>query len=103
MRLPISAVAKFMTPVMLPPGRLRLATIPEATGSMPSSKTIGIVEVAALAASGCRRRGDKYSHFTADEVCGHPGQAVIVTIAPAIFDRDSAHLLETGFAQAFAK
>ena len=39
------------TPVMLPPGRLRLATRPSLTGSPPLAKTIGIVVVAALAAS----------------------------------------------------
>ena len=38
-------------PVELPPGRLRLATRPTLTGSAPKLKTIGIVVVAALAAS----------------------------------------------------
>jgi hypothetical protein len=38
-------------PVMLPPGRLRLATRPSATGSPPIPKTIGIVAVACFAAS----------------------------------------------------
>jgi hypothetical protein len=37
-------------PVRLPPGRLRLATRPNSTGSRPTKKTIGIVEV-----SGFRR------------------------------------------------
>jgi hypothetical protein len=36
---------------MLPPGRLRLATRPDWTGSTPELKTIGIVSVAALAAN----------------------------------------------------
>ena len=45
----ISVVNKF-TPVMLPPGRLRLVTMPRWTGSVPLVKIIGIVEVAALAA-----------------------------------------------------
>ena len=40
-----------LTPVTLPPGRLRLATRPSLTGSSPTPKTIGIVAVAALAAS----------------------------------------------------
>ena len=40
-----------VTPVMLPPGRARLATRPALTGSSPVMKTIGIVVVAALAAS----------------------------------------------------
>ena len=35
----------------LPPGRLRLATRPSWTGSPPVSKTIGMVVVAAFAAS----------------------------------------------------
>ena len=39
------------TPVTLPPGRLRLATRPSLTGSLPVAKTIGTVVVAALAAS----------------------------------------------------
>ena len=40
-----------LTPVTLPPGRLRLATRPTLTGSPPVTKTIGTVVVAALAAS----------------------------------------------------
>jgi len=36
---------------MLPPGRFRLATTPNSTGSLPIEKTIGIVVVAAFAAS----------------------------------------------------
>src|SRR5215470_16536276 len=36
---------------MFPPGRLRLATTPNPTGSAPRLKTMGIVVVAALAAS----------------------------------------------------
>src|SRR5215472_13531811 len=47
---PICAV-KLVTPVRLPPGRARLATSPIATGSPPTKNTIGIVVVAALAAS----------------------------------------------------
>src|SRR6516162_7382028 len=36
---------------VMPLGRLMLATSPAATGSVPLTKTIGMVEVAALAAS----------------------------------------------------
>ena len=39
---------KSITPVILPPGRLRLATRPSRTGSDPTTKTIGIVEDAAF-------------------------------------------------------
>jgi hypothetical protein len=44
-------VVKKLTPVTLPPGRLRLATRPILTGSSPVAKTTGIVVVAAFAAS----------------------------------------------------
>jgi len=38
-----------LTPVRLPPGRLRLGTRPAITGSVLEEKTIGIVEVTRLA------------------------------------------------------
>jgi len=40
-----------VAPVTLPPGRLRLATRPRSTGSVPEEKTIGMVAVAAFAAT----------------------------------------------------
>ena len=40
-----------VTPVRFTPGRLRLATSPTSTGSVPSMKTIGIAEVAAFTAN----------------------------------------------------
>src|SRR5262249_34405341 len=42
---------RFVTPVTLPPGRLRLATSPTSTGSAPIPKTIGMLAVAAFAVS----------------------------------------------------
>jgi hypothetical protein len=48
---PSWAVSALM-PVILPPGRLRLATMPSLIGSPPMLNTIGIVLVAPLAASG---------------------------------------------------
>jgi hypothetical protein len=47
----ISSVPKLVTPVALPPGRLKLGTSPSATGSAAVEKTIGIVVVAAFAAN----------------------------------------------------
>ena len=47
---PSGPVIKVM-PVALPPGRLKLVTNPAATGSSPTTKTIGTVVVAVLAAS----------------------------------------------------
>jgi hypothetical protein len=49
MRFAESSAAKKETPVKLPPGLLRLDTKPNATGSKPLVKTIGILAVAALA------------------------------------------------------
>ncbi len=51
---PTSALSE-LTPVMLPAGLLRLGTRPVFTGSAPVSKTIGITDVAALAASAAAR------------------------------------------------
>src|SRR6516162_7114780 len=42
---PISGASKELKPVMLPPGRARLWTNPWPTGSITSTKTIGIVRV----------------------------------------------------------
>jgi hypothetical protein len=39
-----------VTPVTLPPGRLKLSTRPALTGSPPTPNTIGMVAVAAFAA-----------------------------------------------------
>ena len=50
-RFAITSPLMLVMPVMLPPGRARLATRPSLTGSSPTPKTIGIVVVAALAAS----------------------------------------------------
>jgi hypothetical protein len=47
----ISSVFIGLTPVRLPPGQARLATRPNATGSLMALKTIGIVEVAFFAAN----------------------------------------------------
>src|SRR5262249_41656961 len=48
-RFAASTLLRKVTPVTLPPGRLRLGTSPALTGSLPIAKTIGIVVVAALA------------------------------------------------------
>src|SRR6516165_1542091 len=50
-RFAANTLLRKLTPVTLPPGRLRLATRPSLTGSPPVTKTIGTVEVAALAAN----------------------------------------------------
>ena len=50
-RLGSSSTVNKLTPVALPPGRLRPATRPSFTGSPPIVKTMGMVVVAALAAN----------------------------------------------------
>ena len=48
--LPLISGARLDNPVMFPPGRARLATNPLPTGSVSNDMTMGIVEVASLAA-----------------------------------------------------
>ena len=55
-RFGATSTPNWVTPVTLPPGRLRLATSPIWTGSLPVSNTIGIVVVAAFAAIGLKCR-----------------------------------------------
>ena len=50
-RMKVDAIVATGTPVALPPGRLRLVTSPSLTGSPEPLNTIGIVEVAAFAAT----------------------------------------------------
>jgi hypothetical protein len=50
-RLAANSAEKKLMPVAFPPGRARLATRPIFTGSAAVENTIGIVEVAAFAAS----------------------------------------------------
>ena len=49
-RLSAKVVVRKLTPVTLPPGRARLATRANLTGSSPVMNAMGIVDVAALAA-----------------------------------------------------
>jgi hypothetical protein len=78
-----------VTPVTLPPGRLRVATKPYFTGSTPPSKTMGIVEVAVFAASielrsaGCENHAD----LTQEQVGGHFCQNALIVRSPE-FDGD---------------
>jgi hypothetical protein len=50
-RLPANAESMLVIPVMFPPGRARLSTSPDATGSPTFKKTMGIVLAAFLAAT----------------------------------------------------
>jgi len=61
---------KGLIPVILLPGRLRLATKPSLTGSPPVMKTIGIVEVADFAAraENGATTGGNHRDLLADEI-----------------------------------
>src|SRR5262245_66356366 len=64
-----------VTPVKLAPGRLRLATRPSRTGSLPVANTTGTVVAAALAASAPA----VLATITADQIGQKRRQLVIVT------------------------
>ena len=100
-----TSLAKKLMPVALPPGRARLATRPSLTGSSPTPKTIGIVVVAALAASAAALpagRGDN-GHATADEVGHERRQAIVLALQPVVLDRHVLALDVAGFVEAFTE
>ena len=91
-----------VTPVTLPPGRLKLATKPWLTGSPPIPKTIGIVAVARLAASerGVAANRCEHVHPATHQIGGERRQFAVFAARPAVLDRDvlalaKAALLET--------
>src|SRR5262249_11699830 len=73
-------------PVALPPGRLKLATTPNLTGSSTLRNTIGVVAAAALACSNEGRSCKNHSHLTADQIGRQFRQSLEVVLRPAIFD-----------------
>ena len=78
------------TPVILPPGRLMLATRPTLTGSAPMTNTIGVVAVVALPACAAGTpapdpdRGDLPAH----EIGRQSRQPIQLIVRPAILDGD---------------
>ena len=94
---------KKLTPVTLPPGRLRLATRPCLTGSPPVAKTIGTVVVAALAASAEMVFADDHGHRPANQFGHQRRQPVMLIFRLAKFDRDVLALDEACFLQALAE
>ena len=74
-------------PVMFPPGRLKLATSPAFTGSPPLTKTIGMVDVAAFAASARQCRHLRRSRRRRAHKIGRKGrQPIIVADGMSVFD-----------------
>src|SRR5262249_12408598 len=80
------SLVMLVIPLALPPGRLMLAVRPYLTGSLPMANTIGMLEVAAFAASadaagrcddGCRQP---------HQFVRHRRQLVVLAEREAIFD-----------------
>ena len=88
-RLGNNKEANWLTPVTLPSGRLKLETRPSFIGSPPTTNTIGMVEVASLAASatGEPTDGGNYRHLTANEFRRQRPKAVVLAFRPSVFDR----------------
>ena len=80
-----------LTPVTLPPGRLRLATRPAPTGSLPVTKTIGNRRRSRPWQRGCERSppiATMTVDTAADQIGRQRRQSINLIIRPAIFDRD---------------
>ena len=92
-------------PVTLPPGRLRLATSPCWTGSLPFAKTIGMFAVADLAAIAETHAAGGKDHIDRkiDEFGRERRQSIVLTLCPAVFDRTFWPLDIAGLVQAPAK
>src|SRR5262245_42212348 len=83
-----SSTPNTVTPVRLPPGRLRLVTSPTSTGSNPIMKTIGIVVVVAFAAGAEGLPIAAITNMMADQIGRQCWQSIVLVICPAVFDRD---------------
>jgi len=82
-RFASTSPTKKLMPVALPPGRARLATRPSRTGSSPTPKTIGIVVVAALAASAAGvlpGTAINHGHPSVDQVSENCWQAIVLAL-----------------------
>ena len=96
--------SKALTPVDIAARPVEAGDKTELTGSSPTPKTIGIVAVAAFAASaaGACRRGD-HGHLAADRSAANAGSRSYWSSSPAVLDRHVLALDIAGFVQAFAE
>ena len=92
-----SVLTTNVTPVTLPPGRLRLGTRPRSTGSAPVGKITGMVVVAALAATaagamlGRRRARSRASRRPGERArCPAPGGGRAQAFSAALRDLKAA-------------
>src|SRR5262245_58225794 len=100
-RFGATSMFKLVTPVTLPPGRLRLPTSPTSTGSAPVPKTTGISRVAALATTA--DAVPQHGHSIANQPCRKLRQPAGVRLRPPIFDLDVLALYIARRTQALAK
>src|SRR5262249_3878317 len=88
-RLPETSGIWLDSPVTLPSGRARLATMPLPTGSPAVANTIGIVDVACFAARGSRSVvGDDDVDLEPNKLVCEISQTLGVPLGPAILDRE---------------
>ena len=90
-----------LTPVTLPPGRFRLATRPSLTGSPPVDENDRDRRCRRLGREHGRRDGtgrDDHGHLPANQIGRQRRQPIILTVRPAVFDRDVLALDIAGFA-----
>src|SRR5262249_2824622 len=102
-RLPARSVDWRDRPVMLPPGRDRLATKPLPTGSFAMANTIGMTDVACFCREACGSRSDNDIPFPLDEPGSDLDEPLVASLAPSILDCDGATLDPAEVAQSLHK
>jgi hypothetical protein len=104
-RFAVSSVVMEVTPVTLPPGRLKLVTMPVWTGSAPVWKTIGMLVLAAFAAG--TPTAPPLAKITVDpplnQLCSHRRQSIVLIPRIAELDRNVPAVGEAHFAQPLAE
>src|SRR5262249_30140529 len=100
-RLGASVLYRKLVPVTLPPGRLMLETRPRLTGAPPIEKAIGMVAVAALAASGAAALwiATITATWRRTRSAASAGKSVQLTLGPAVLHCDIAALDVAGFVE----
>src|SRR6266516_5781178 len=91
------------TPVMLPLGRLKLATRPDLMGSSPTLKTMGMVDVAAFAACAEMVPPVAARHLLPNQVGCKGLKLIVVAPRPTVFNADVLAFDVTCLFQAFAE
>src|SRR5215471_11878613 len=93
--LPLTEPSMLMNPVMLPPGRGRLATKPLPTGSDTVTNTIGIVLVSCWSAATTGVPDDEVG-LERDQLLGEAPDQFGVGPGPAVIDADIAAFIPAG-------